>query len=124
MEGPGVMLGPFACASAGSGRTPLLPPPPDEKHLIRFRIDRREAVFLLHCAAGRRIMGCNAGNQAAPASRASRPDTLKKRKPPPVRTGRGLRLECDRTKDHAAVNTTPTAREQSKHREAPRVKSS
>jgi hypothetical protein len=60
---------------------------------------------------------------AAPASRASRPDTLKKQKPPPVRTGRGLRLECDRTKDHAAANTTPTSREQSKHRAAPRVKS-
>jgi hypothetical protein len=31
MEGPGVMLGPFSCASAGSGRTPLHSQPPDRK---------------------------------------------------------------------------------------------
>ena len=62
MEGPGVMLGPFSCASI------------------------------------------------APATSSSPADTLKKRKPPPVRTGRGVRLECDRTKDHRKpIPHTPPA---------------
>jgi hypothetical protein len=45
----------------------------------------------------------------------------KKRKPPPGRTGRGHRTECDRAKDHTSVNTAPATREQSKHRATPRV---
>ena len=81
----------------------------------------REAPPYPDCIVPRTLFARD--DEAAPASRASRPDTLKKRKPPPVRTDRGLRLECDRTEDHAAVNTTPTAREQSKHRAAPRVMS-
>lgn len=46
---------------------------------------------------------------------------MKKRKPPPGRTGRGHRTERDRAKDHNAANTSPATREQSKHRDTPRV---
>jgi hypothetical protein len=45
----------------------------------------------------------------------------KKKRHPPGGTGRGQRSESDRAKDHSAVNTAPTIREQSEQLDKPRV---